>query len=383
MLRSMGRSPGVLVWVACLLAGCGADSTPVVDGGLWAEDAWVPDAPILPVDGGTPDTGSDAGPTDAGPRICAPPPACDAPAPDPGSTQSWRHSIATPITTASGSARHRGRDLFLLPGDDQWALAKFAYGFADDDLEDEDVDLWLLRGCSTWEFLGSGTTTNDGDHVTVEGVEDSGGWVYYAIPAFRRLDPGWHRIRFVVRGDHTTADQYVHVLTPGTRIAVTDVDGTLTESETAEWTAVFDSTAMIAAQPGSPEALWALANRGYALFYLTARPEWLAARTHEWLAERGFPLGIAHTTLSFTGALGGSAVTFKSTEIGDLTARLGYPLDYGIGNTDSDAEAYRAAGIAADHRLLYQLSGDAMGGTVFADYRALERLFEGLPPACP
>ena len=65
-----------------------------------------------------------------------------------------------------------------------------------------------------------------------------------------------------------------------------------------------------------------------------------------------------------------------------LTATLGRPIDFGIGNRESDATAYVEAGIVPEHRLLYQLDGDAMGGVIFDDYRDLVAGFEALPLVC-
>jgi hypothetical protein len=266
---------------------------------------------------------------------------------------------------------------------DQWVIAKIAYGATDKDLEDEDVDIHLLRGCEgTWELLGTAATTEDSapPHSTVERIADDGGRVFFQIPESARLGVGRHRIHLVVKGDHTHADMYIDVVGGPTAYLVTDVDGTLTESETAEWTALLGAT--VTAQPSAPEALAAAVDRGYRVFYLTARPDWLTTRTHEWLAEYGFPLGIVHTTNNGIGALGGAAVTFKTEEIVELAARTGGPPGFAIGNTDSDAEAYRDTGIDADGRYLYQLSGDPAGGIVFDDYADLVSLFEDAPLVC-
>ena len=48
----------------------------------------------------------------------------------------------------------------------QWALAKFAYGLSDDDLKDEEVDVWVMRGCATWERLATAETTEDDGTIT-------------------------------------------------------------------------------------------------------------------------------------------------------------------------------------------------------------------------
>lgn len=288
--------------------------------------------------------------------------------------------MATPLTVAAGSPRHRGRDLYLRAGDPQWALAKFAYGALDDDLKDEDVDVYLLRGCATWERLGTATTTNDNEHATVEGVEDTGGWVYVSIPPASALGPGRHRLRFVVRGDHSTADQFIEVLPATARFAVSDVDGTLTDDENAAFTALLTGT-QPDANPGAAEALWALARRGYRIFYLTARPEWLAAKTHEWLALRGFPPGNVHTTLSATGAVGAPAQTFKEAELAAHQARFPASVAYAFGNTDTDFGAFSAAGVSPSRAYSYLFDPGARG-TRHDDYRTLVAGFGALPLVC-
>lgn len=313
---------------------------------------------------------------------CPVEPACDAPLPDLGGTASWRHSVATPIVTAMGSARHRGRDLYLREGDEQWALAKFAYGPFDDDLKDEDVDIYLLRGCgSAWEHLGTVATTNDADHATVEGVEDTGGRVYFQIPSTAALGIGRHRLAFVVRGDHSIAEQFIEVLPATARFVVTDVDGTQTESETAEWATLVGASGPDA-RPYGADVLTAYAARGYRIFYLTARPDWLHTRTHEWLAEYGYPPGNVHTTLTATGALGTAAHTFKYDELVALLARFPGAIELAIGNTDTDASAYQAVGTAPEDAVFYQF--DAGGaGTRVDDYSTLLPGAESSALACP
>ncbi|NOY92673.1 MAG: phosphatidylinositol transfer protein, partial [Deltaproteobacteria bacterium] len=343
--------------------------------------------------GGASDSGGDAAPdsgtapdaaADASAPLCAPspPPSCDAAPPDPGATSAWRHPVASRFSASAGAQRHRGRDLFLREGDAQWALAKFAYGSTDKDLKDEQVRIWLDRGCAgTWELLGTSLTTNDGDHADVYGVTDTGGWVFFPIPDSARLGVGRHRLHFAVAGDLSTTDQLIEVLPPEAHVVVSDVDGTLTESETAEFLTLVSGPSP-AANDGAPEVLWALARRGYRIFYLTARPEWLATRTHEWLSERGFPPGLVHTTLGFMGATGAAATRFKAGELRALDAVLSQPPDWGFGNKPSDAEAYAGDAIPAAHRLLYQMTGDAMGGVVFDDYRALLTDAEAAPLVC-
>ena len=282
-------------WVLTLslaAAGCGGavatDASPADSGGA---DSTMPDASV--------DSGEREDTAVADTAVsCPPPPSCNAPPPDPGPVEDWRHSIQTPITTAQGSERHRGRDLVLRTTDPQWAIAKFAYGLADKDLEDEDVDIFLLRDCGTsWELLGTATTTEDStSHPTIERVEDDGGRVFFPIPAAATLGVGRHRIHFVVRGDHSTADQYIQVVDGSERFVVSDVDGTLTDGELAEFLTLLTGPSP-AVNPGAPAVLRALSDRGYTILYLSARPDWLTARTHEWTRERGLPDGLVHVTL--------------------------------------------------------------------------------------
>ena len=49
----------------------------------------------------------------------------------------------------------------------------------------------------------------------------------------------------------------------------------------------------------------------------------------------------------------------------------------------SDAGAYAGASIPAAHRLFYRLSGDARGGVIVDDYRALVPDAVASPVACP
>ncbi len=340
-----------------------------------APDAATPDASAP--DAATPDASA----PDASPASCPPPPACNAAPPAFGATTSWRH-LTTRLTVALGSARHRGRDLFLREGDPQWALAKFAYGVDDDDLNDEDVDIYLLRDCARWETLGTAATSRNGaPHAAVEGVSDEGGRVYFQIPASRRLGVGWHRLLFVVRGDHSTAEQWINVLPAGARVVVSDVDGTLTESENAALLALLTGPPP-AANAGGADMLRALVDRGYHVFYLTARPEWLEASTHQWLTLRGFPRGIVHTTLGLTGATGSPAETFKTAELAALRARLGRAPDYAFGNTASDVASYAATPVPASGAYYYRYAGDLRGGARVDDYTTLVPRFRALPLVC-
>ncbi|MBL8718774.1 MAG: phosphatidylinositol transfer protein [Myxococcales bacterium] len=337
------------------------------------------------VDSGMPtDTSVADTPTETPPTECALRPTCDGAPPAPGAKRSWRHTTSS-VTAALGSARHRGRDLFLLEGAQTWLLAKFAYGTADKDIKDEDVDVWLQRGCSgPWKKIGTFATTNDGAHATVEGVVDTGGrlFVDLAKTGEAPLGVGKHRVHFVVGGDLSTTDAFLEVVPKTARIAVTDMDGTLTTSEYAAWTD-YVGLAPPDAHPGAADALTTLAKRGYYLFYLTARPEWLMDRTREWIPLRKFPPGLVHTTLTGLGATGASATTFKTDELALLKTATGITPSFAFGNKDTDVAAFVNGKVPASGCYYYDMAADAKGGTIHKDYAKLVPVFAALPAVCP
>jgi LNS2-like protein (lipin/Ned1/Smp2) len=326
-------------------------------------------------------TGDDQNQTAA--LSCAPAPACSAAPFAAPPHRDWRHPIKSRIDSAVGDPNHRGRDLFVNPGAPQTVIGKMAYGVMDKDLEDEEVDVYVQRDCGdSWELLGTTLTTGEnGPHPAVEGVDDSQGRVYFEIPESRRLGPGRHRIRLVVAGDGSSTDLFLDVVAPKTPIFISDVDGTLTSSENVEFLKLLEGE-LPETHPGAPEALRALAAKGYRPIYVTARPEWLVQRTRDFLEKHGFPPGIVHTSTSITGAgFGASAATFKSGELAML-AEKGLVPAFGFGNMPSDSDAYGGANIQPpDHRIFYQISGTFTGRRI-ESYTELVPGFEALPRAC-
>lgn len=304
-------------------------------------------------------------------------PACDAAPPDPGTAIDW-NSIIPPF----GDPNHRGRDMFYNPGDTQWIMAKFSYGTLDDDIKGEDVDIYLLRDCAgAWEFLGKTTTTEDGEHATVEGVEDTGGRIYYQIPKDKELGLGWHRVHFVVKGDLSTTDLYIHVVEKGAPLIVSDIDGTLTTYETEEFVALATGS-LPAMQKDASNLFNIFADKGYNIFYMTARPEWLGARTRAFFEQYGFPRGIVHTTLTKSGALGDEAATYKTNELKMIGDR-GLVPTYAFGNTASDADAYFNAQVQPDdHRVFIQFDDTTHNGRRIEQYTELLGEAGALPTVC-
>lgn len=311
---------------------------------------------------------------------CAPIQACDADLPDLGPARGFRHFGSK--LAAAQFANHRGRDMFYNPGDDVWVMAKFAYGVTDKDLEDEDVDVYLDRGCGgSWEYLDTVRTSDGHQNPTIEGVADSGGRVFFRIPSEVKLEPGRHRFELVVAGDHTHTPVFVDIVPRGEPIVVSDVDGTLTSSENAEFGALLTGS-LPDTHDGAPEVLQTLADKGYRVLYLTARPEYLLGRTREFLDQHGFPQGIVHTTLTMTGTTGDGARAYKTAEL-QAVGQRGLVPAWGFGNRDSDAQTYTTIGIRpASHCVLYQWDDPGLGCQRIESYQDLLGEIEALAPVC-
>lgn len=312
---------------------------------------------------------------------CVAMPSCDgAKGPALGPKRAWAHTTNA-LTARVGDAYHRGRDRVMKVGTKQIVIGKFTYGLADVDIEGEEVDVFVERACGgAWEKLGTTTTTYAGDHADVDGVADSGGRVYFEIPAAKQLPPGRHRVRMVVAADQTFADALLDVVPDGAPVFVSDVDGTLTETENAEWSALLQGTDP-PAHPKAADALTALAARGIRPIYISARPEWLVDKTHAFLEKEGFPPGIVVTTTGLTGLFGGAARDFKVEALARLAAE-GVKITWAIGNTSSDQDAYEAAAIQPlDHRVFLRLT-DPHGGRRIEAYSELLPLTTAQAPLC-
>ena len=201
------RVMGLAAVVAGVALGCADDSDPTDEsggGGSGAADQTSTTSGETATSTSSAQSTTGVGGAGGSGGFCAPVPACDLPPPSVGPERDWGHTT-NQITAATGFANHRGRDAIYNPGDDVWVMAKFAYGVLDDDIQDEEVDIYLNRDCGPeWQLLGTERTTNDGEHATVEGVEDTGGWVYFQAPSNLALGEGRHRFLLVVAGDLST-----------------------------------------------------------------------------------------------------------------------------------------------------------------------------------
>jgi uncharacterized protein DUF2183 len=290
----------------------------------------------------------------------------------PPSVPEFRH-LRSRAVVASGSPTHRGRDALVVVGKPQRIEAKFAYGVVDKDLKDEDVSIERELPGGGWTSLGTVRTSLE-DEPLPDGTRDDGGRVRFVVPEEHAFGPGRHRVRLTVLGDRTEAELTMVVVPARQPIFVSDVDGTLTESEIAELPA-FVRGAQPPAHPGAAAVFSRLAEGGLVPVYLTARPEWLVARTRAFLATHGFPAGVLITRRDKSGGYGASAAAFKRSELERLAAEV--RIEWAFGNMPSDADAYGAIVTDPRRRVLYRYDDEAHGGRRIESYEEL--LAEVLP----
>lgn len=236
---------------------------------------------------------------------------------------------------ANGDAYHRGTDLIATTETASHTLTgKLTYTDLDKDLEDEDVELFACID-SQWQLLGE-TRSNDDGRFT------------FSLTGDARLPAGIRDVYVSVKGDRSGAAFLALVTPPGHRVIVSDVDGTLTESENS-YPISLATDGVPAAHPHAPEALASAIGHGVSVVYITARGDRFTQDTREWFAAKGFPRGPIRMPSAIITLPGDETVEFKTDALQSLA---GLELVGGIGNRNSDIEAYTSAGLTPDRILI-------------------------------
>ena len=240
----------------------------------------------------------------------------------------FRHT-ASELLALAAEPIHSAEDVLAHPGDAAPLVARFAYGVLATDLADEDVRVFL-DDCRGYRNLG--------DHAT-----DDDGRIGVTAPA--DLGPGVYEVRFQVLGDQSTTVSYVWVLPEETRLVVTDIDGTLTASDSELFMQVLDGTHTPVAYPGAVELTSGHASLGSVVVYLTGRPHWLTQRTRDWTEALGFARGPLRVAATEAEALPGESGVgdYKLAWLEGLLAQ-GHTVDFAYGNASTDLYAYLGAG---------------------------------------
>lgn len=143
-------------------------------------------------------------------------------------------------------------------------------------------------------------------------------------------------------------------------IVVTDIDETLTTSDTEWLTQIALPSHDPRMRPDADRVMQTYVSLGYRVIYVTSRGEGLrllngtTAReaTEGWLTDHGFPFTTDGVFLARgIGALGGEAADYKTGVLTDLQAQS-FEIHFAYGNADTDIEAYQNAGVPDDHIFL-------------------------------
>jgi hypothetical protein len=249
----------------------------------------------------------------------------------PGEPQGFEHLHNE--LTAAGGATHHAQDIVVLADESATVSAILQYSAFAVDIADEKVKI-SLDGCDGWRDLGEVITDDDGRASAEVG---------------EALAPGVYHIVYEVEGDATTASAYLWSLPIGTHMALFDIDGTLTTSDTELFKEILLGEYVPEAYPSAAALTRAHAEKGYIPVFLTGRPSTLDATTRAWLDDLDFAQGVVHLTDHSSEVLptDSGVGTYKRTFIRSLMD-AGLTIDAAYGNATTDIFAYLGAGLPAD-----------------------------------
>jgi hypothetical protein len=206
-------------------------------------------------------------------------------------------------------------------------------GLFETPLPGEDVSLWYYdTDKAAWQSVGSGKTGDDG---------------FYDVPATGFVAPNGRPVYSVLDADGSCAEHFDYLLAPGSKVIVTDMDGTLTTNDNEIIMQVADDTYVPAMITAADRLMQAWAMKGYPVVYLTARPHVLRPESRGWLVDLGFPDGPLITANG-----GGTADVYKTLWLKRMVQDFGWNVFAAYGNADTDITAYANAGIPKDHTFI-------------------------------
>jgi phosphatidate phosphatase PAH1 len=235
-----------------------------------------------------------------------------------------RHAIVTRFA----SPHHRGYDLIATNTDAQVLRGKLAYGVVDKTLDREDVELYACLA-GDWQLVGTTRT-------------DARGRFELALSS--PLPVGLRDLYASVVADRSGTHFLAFVAPAGSKVVVSDVDGTLTASESLFVKAVLLGRS-VAAHPDAAAALRLAVASGYQVIYITARGDRFTDAPRAWLAANGVPRGPVRLAPSFIVKPGAPTVAYKHRALLDLQR-----FDVrALGNRSTDVAAYEESGIRPEH----------------------------------
>lgn len=210
---------------------------------------------------------------------------------------------------------------------------------------DEQVSLWTYDD-GTW--LPLGTTRTD----------DLGA---YEVADTSYVAPNGHPIYSMLDGDNSCAEHYTFLYPRGSKVVLTDIDGTLTTDDGQLLAQIPDESYIPKMMGAGDKLIQAWSMKGYPIIYLTARPHVFRPETRVWLRDLSFPIGAVITAQDV-----GDAAPYKAEWIQRMRTTFGWEIVAAYGNADTDVIAYEDAGIPKNLSFIVgPLAG--MDGTVPID----------------
>jgi phosphatidate phosphatase PAH1 len=262
-------------------------------------------------------------------------------------------SSGSALTVLAGAPNHSAQDVFAVDGSAGTLESNFAYGALSASLSGETIEVYLDECTGSWQKLGEATTDSSG-HITFDVPE--------ALPI------GQYEARFRVVGDASTVLSNLWVLPVGTHLVVTDIDGTMTSSDSELFQQILNGSYVPMAYPDAVTLTKAHTDLGHLVVYLTGRPTGLMGKTRDWLTMLGFAVGPVHVTDSFGQVLPTEAGvgTFKKDFLQGLLDK-GFVIDLAYGNATTDIFAYLGVNLPPTSVWIIGANAGMMGTNAVTD----------------
>ncbi|XP_075033739.1 membrane-associated phosphatidylinositol transfer protein 2 isoform X8 [Mixophyes fleayi] len=230
----------------------------------------------------------------------------------------------THVKLRNVAANHRINDAVANEDGPQTLAGRFMYGPLDMvTLTGEKVDIHIMTQPPSGEWVYFDTE-----------ITNSSGRISYIIPEHKKLGVGVYPLKMVVRGDHTFADSYLHVLPKATEFVVFSIDGSFAAS-----VSIMGSDPKVRA--GAVDVVRHWQDLGYLIIYVTGRPDMQKQRVVAWLAQHNFPHGI----VSFCDGLVHDPLRHKANFLKTLIQDVHMKIHAAYGST-KDISVYSAIGLS-------------------------------------
>lgn len=237
-------------------------------------------------------------------------------------------------------------------------------GLQEQPLTGENVSLWFYdAGKAMWQSLGHGQTDSNG---------------VYDLPSTGFVAPNGEPVYAMLEADGSCAEHFDFLFATGARVVVTDIDGTLTASDSELISQLTDDNYVAKPMGAADKLLAAWSMKGYPIIYLTARPHLLRPETRGWLEQLDFPVGPLITENG-----GKTDDAYKTLWLDRMIHDFGWNVVAAYGNADTDITAYENAGIAKDRTFIVGPLAGSRGTVAIAnnDYTQHIAAFVAAQPA--